>query len=85
MKFKVKVICFRKSKIVQKIKIPAKFVTNIVFGGRNLDILFVTTGSNAFNLSSGEILTSLSTGSGMVYMIKGVGARGFPGRTLSII
>lgn len=78
------VIYFRKSKIIKKIKMPAEIITSVAFGGPKLDILFVMTGSKAFKLSSGEVLSSFSSGSGLVYMIKGLGATGFAGRKLLI-
>ncbi|XP_031633592.1 regucalcin-like [Contarinia nasturtii] len=75
----------KKSKVMRKIELPTEIVTGVAFGGRNLDILFATTGSKAFSLSSGEISkTPFSPGSGHVYMIKGLGAKGFPGREMCI-
>lgn len=71
-----------KSKVVQKIKLPAKIITTLTFGGPKLDILFVMSGSKAFDLGTGDILTNLH--GGQIFMIKGLGARGFPGRKLNI-
>lgn len=67
-----------------KIKIPAEIVTALAFGGPNLDVLFVTTGSKAFELSSGNVLSSFSPGSGLIYMIKELDTQEFPGRKLCI-
>lgn len=75
---------FRNSKIVMKIQLPAEIVTAVTFGGPELDYLFVTTGSKAFALDSGKILSKFSPASDTVYMIKGLGAKGFPGRKLCI-
>lgn len=74
----------RTKKVVRTIQLPAEIVTGVAFGGPNLDILFVTTASKAFALDSGRIVSNFSPASGTVYMIRGLGARGFPGRKLRV-
>lgn len=69
---------------MKKIQLQAEIVTDLAFGGPNLDILFVTTGSKAFDLGSGKVLSNFSPESGTVYMIKGLDAKGYPGRKLCL-
>lgn len=69
---------------MKKIHLPAEIVTNLAFGGPNLDILFITTGSKAFALDSGKVLSNFSPESGTIYMIKGLKAKGYSGRKLCL-
>lgn len=69
---------------MKKIQLPAEIVTNVAFGGPNLDILFITTGSKAFALGSGKVLSNFSPASGTLYMIKGLKAKGYSGRKLCL-
>lgn len=58
-------------KILQKIKIPQTInVLDATFGGENCDSLFVTTGDMQTDANP------VSPGSGKLYVVKKVGARG---------
>lgn len=71
--------------MVERIEIPAEAVAAVTFGGPNLDILFVSTDVHPFNTTTGGISTrELSPLSGSIFMVKGLGSRGYPGRKLCI-
>ncbi|XP_031638621.1 regucalcin-like [Contarinia nasturtii] len=75
----------RTSKLVERIKIPAEAVASVTFGGPNLDILFVSTDDRPFNITTGGISTrDISPLSGSIFMVKGLGSKGYPGRKLCI-
>lgn len=61
--------------LLDTIKIPAKQVTSVAFGGPNLDELFVT--SAKFTVG-GQVLDP-KEGHGVTYRVTGIGAKGFPG------
>lgn len=67
--------------------LPTKKVSGVVFGGPNLDVLFVTTEQTGFDTddggltNGGETLTSVS---GSIFMVKGLNARGYAGRKLCL-
>lgn len=64
---------------------PAKIVSSVAFGGENRDILFVTSGRRQFNFYTGQLTDRRFYGkSGSVFMIKGLGAKGFPGKSLRL-
>ncbi|CAG5002694.1 unnamed protein product [Parnassius apollo] len=57
--------------ISQKIQIPAKQITSVTFGGCNLDVLFVTTGSM-------PIKEEQEPPCGATFMVTGLGVKGHP-------
>ena len=76
---------FRSSKVVKKIKIPAKVCSSVSFGGKHLDTLFVTTGRRGYDWNTGELTYKRYRGeSGSVFMVKGLKAKGFPGRSVCL-
>lgn len=60
-----------KGQILQEIKIPAKQVTSVAFGGPNLDELFVTTAKRPFAEEQGPL-------AGATFKVTGLGVRGLP-------
>lgn len=75
----------RTSQTVERIKIPAEAVAAVTFAGPNLDILVVSTDKSPFNLTTGGISDRIiSPLSGSIFMVKGLGAQGYPGRQLCI-
>lgn len=60
-----------KGKILQEIKIPAKQVTSVAFGGPNLDELFVTTAKRPFVEEQGPL-------AGATFKVTGLGVKGLP-------
>ncbi|XP_051153515.1 regucalcin-like [Leptopilina boulardi] len=65
----------RTRKLLRSIKLPAKRVTSVVFGGTSLDILYVTTAGYGFSIQNEQTPTDDIQG-GSIYEIKGTGARG---------
>lgn len=63
--------------LLQTVKIPAKQVTSVAFGGPNLDELFVTTASVVTEVQ--EYAFDSSEGNGYTYRITGLGVKGLPG------
>ena len=59
-----------KGKILERIAMPVKLPSSVMFGGQNLDELYVTSISNSGNRSSDE------DGAGGLYKLTGVGATG---------
>jgi sugar lactone lactonase YvrE len=59
--------------ILQKIEVPARNITSCAFGGRNLDVLYITTASIGM---SGEESKSLPD-AGKLFMVR-PGAKGIP-------
>ncbi|CAH2046718.1 unnamed protein product, partial [Iphiclides podalirius] len=57
--------------LLQEVPIPAKQVTSVAFGGRNLDILFVTTARLKINEEQ-------EPPCGATFMVTGLGAKGHP-------
>lgn len=62
------------NKLLERIPIPALCVTSVMWGGPNLDILFVTTSKKS--LTKEEIRQQ--PGAGCVYALKDLGTRGVP-------
>lgn len=57
----------------------------MVFGGKHLDTLFVTTGRRGYDFDTGELTHKSYRGeSGSVFMVKGLHAEGFPGRNVCL-
>lgn len=77
---------FRTSELLDIIEIPTEIVVNMVLGGPNLDVLFVTTASAGFGIYTGlptnQTLTEVG---GSLFKITGVTSPGHGGRKLSII
>lgn len=68
-----------------KIKIPAKVVSSVAFGGKHLDTLFVTSGRRGYDFNTGELTNKRYHGeSGSIFMVKGLDAKGFPGRNVCL-
>uniref|UniRef100_A0A6P7FQY7 Regucalcin n=1 Tax=Diabrotica virgifera virgifera TaxID=50390 RepID=A0A6P7FQY7_DIAVI len=67
--------------LLKVIAIPARDVTSVMWGGPNLDILFVTTSN--INLSPSEKIQYPAAGS--VFAVTGLNAKGFEACTADII
>ncbi|XP_050678723.1 regucalcin-like [Leptidea sinapis] len=65
----------RNGKLLQKIPIPAKKVTSVIFGGDNYDVLFVTSAS--FEVEGPQC--------GCTFMITGLGVKGLPGYNYKLV
>ncbi|KAL0830271.1 hypothetical protein ABMA28_002474 [Loxostege sticticalis] len=61
----------RSGKLLRKVPIPAPQVTSVTFGGPNLDVLFVTTGS--LNIHGEQ-----KPPSGSIFTVTGLGVKGTP-------
>lgn len=61
----------RSGTVLDRVPIPAKQVTSVTFGGRNLDTLFVTTASLPIE---GEQKSPF----GATFMVTGLGVKGHP-------
>lgn len=61
--------------LLDTIKIPAKQVTSVAFGGPNLDELYVT--SARFTVDG--VVLDPKEGHGVTYKVTGIGAKGYPG------
>jgi L-arabinonolactonase len=59
-------------KLIQEVAMPVQLPSSVMFGGIDLDILYVTSISDSGNR------TSLEEGAGGLYQITGLGARGLP-------
>ena len=59
-------------KLVRSIELPVKLVSSVMFGGPQLDRLYVTT------IEEGALGEPAEEGAGYVYAIEGLGARGLP-------
>ncbi|CAH1102761.1 unnamed protein product [Psylliodes chrysocephalus] len=68
-------------KLLNVIAIPSRDVTSVMFGGPNLDILFVTT--SKVSLTPKELLQWPAAGS--VFAVKNLNAKGLPAFTADII
>lgn len=66
-------------KMMQKVLLPVRYVQSFVFGGKNLDTIFVTTNAAEINPMLGRITSAvLSPENGKLYQITGVGVQGLP-------
>lgn len=65
--------CSPRGEIVERIKMPVKKVTSVMFGGENLDILFVTTMGKA-----GEKYAPNEPDGGSIFAIHDLGIKGIP-------
>nr|CAI5832714.1 unnamed protein product [Callosobruchus analis] len=70
-----------KKELLKVIPIPARDVTSAMFGGPNLDILFVTT--SRFSLTASEKLYYPAAGS--LFAVKNLKAKGLPAFTADIV
>lgn len=59
---------------------PAETVTGAVYGGKNLDTLFVTTSTRKSNFYGQHEADSNSPDAGKIFMITGLGTKGYAGR-----
>lgn len=77
---------FRTGKVEKVISLPAQVIGALAWGGKKLDILFVTTYSSVRNIFTGETNTDikLSDESGQVFMVTGLNAKGVTGRRVCI-
>lgn len=71
---------FSTGKLVNTIKLPVETVTGAVFGGPDLDTLFVTSTMRVSNFYGKHGANSANPDSGKIFMIKGLGVKGFAGR-----
>lgn len=65
--------------------IPTQIVVNLVFGGPELNVLFITTASQPFGVYSGQPTgQTLTEGGGSLYMLTGLTAPGYGSSKLDI-
>lgn len=64
------ILSYRTRKILLNIELPATQITSLAFGGHKLDILFVTTANKDGKQPEG---------SGYLYKVTGLNAKGYPG------
>lgn len=64
----------RQGKLLRTIRLPAERISSVAFGGRKLDVLYVT--STYDEMTTDEIRKSPYSGS--LFSIKGLGVRGHP-------
>lgn len=70
---------------VQVINLPTQVVNGVAFGGPEMDKIFVTTGSTIYDIYSGSPANeTISSSAGGLFMISGLGAKGYAGRKLCI-
>lgn len=70
---------------MQDIKIPTELVLDLTFGGKDLSTLFVTTGSTAYNFTTGTLTDrKFSSQSGLIFKILGLNTKGYAGRKVCI-
>lgn len=70
----------RNGRLVRTIKIPAETVTGVVYGGKHLNTVFVTTSMRKSNFFGQSEPYSINPESGKIFMIKGFGSKGCEGR-----
>lgn len=72
----------RTSSIVGEIRMPSQVITTPVFGGPDLDELFVASGKFLVDLTTGTAANSQPSGllDGSLFRIVGLGAKGWAGR-----
>lgn len=64
---------------------PTEMITSLAWGGKNLDILFVTSATEPYDLFTGEITDrKLTPDAGRVFMVKGLGVKGLPMKKLIV-
>lgn len=66
--------------LIDKIQIPALYVTSVAFGGPNLEDLYVTTASNVSKI----YCVKNEPDAGVVFKVTGTGSRGFPGSNVKL-
>lgn len=71
--FSLRFIC-RTGKVELEIKLPAPQVTSVIFGGPNLDELYVTTATLIEDLPG-----TVSEDNGYLFKVTGLGAHGLDG------
>lgn len=72
-------LIFRTSKLLEIIKMPTEITVNDVFGGPDLDVLFVTSASLPFDLNNGvTALRTRTPEAGSLFIVEGIGAKGVP-------
>lgn len=70
---------------MERYKIPAQFPNACAFGGRELDRLYVTSSSDAFNVFTAVATKDGTTrNDGKIYVIKNLSAKGYCGRKACI-
>ncbi|XP_031627179.1 regucalcin-like [Contarinia nasturtii] len=75
----------RNAQVTEIIHIPAEIVLGLVFGGKNYRTLFVTTGSTAYNFTTGGLSDgTFSQQSGLIFKVNGLNARGYPTRKIIV-
>lgn len=63
---------------------PTEIIVNLVFGGPNLDVLFVTSAALPVGIHSGlSTDRKLTPEAGSLFMIEGLNSRGFDGRKMA--
>lgn len=66
---------------------PTEVITSASFGGRNLEDLYVTTGTMGVDFYTGlpsDMTSVTSSPGGSIFVIKGLNAKGYPARRLNI-
>lgn len=67
------------------IKLPVETVTGAVYGGKNLDTLFVSTTIRKSDFYGNKQADSTHPDSGKIFMIKGLGTNGCAGRSAAYL
>lgn len=63
---------------------PTEIIVNLVFGGPNLDVLFVTSAALPVGIHSGlPTDRTLTPEAGSLFMIEGLKSSGFDGRKMT--
>lgn len=67
-----------------RIELPTPLITTPRFGGPDGDILFVASAALHVNYYTGDMGETLEYPAGSLFIIHGLGARGFPARKLRL-
>lgn len=67
---------FSTGKLVRTIKIPAETVTGAIYGGENLDTLFVTSSVRKSSFDGQKHADSNNPESGKIFIINGLSSKG---------
>lgn len=71
----IDIIIFRTGKLVRTIEIPAETVTGAIYGGEDLDILFVTSSVRRSSFDGQKQEDSSNPESGKIFMISGLSSK----------
>lgn len=68
----------RRQEIVRRIKLPMQHPTGMIFGGQNLDTLFVTSTIISVDFFTNVQSAPVGAPAGNLFKIDGLGVRGIP-------